>query len=433
MLRNTIFGIILLILICAVSMHKFLVLVLVQRDTSFLYCLKLNKSISRYGFSHQTPYSSLDDSSGDYDHYINSHLLSKFIPIVDIGSDFIRHSDLIPRTAYFDNRVVNREPRNMIVILAEVSKSILNNKLIISCKISNEYSLAVEVVPDPIMKWVETHKSGYTHYFALIYCSGLPESVIYDGNSMVQVIYKTKNDGLFKSVTTEYPLRVTNNDNVLHKRNNLVVICTTMYDHPARFDEWLRYVKTIGIDMVHINAQVSFAINMTFYPFLIESLSNGFVQIQVWKNYLQKQIFYYSQSLLYQDCVMQYRDSFKFAMMIDYDDFFIPVIPTEINIRYYLSKFFSDDSVASIRLPWIQYHCEPMNNSEIIDGNVTLSVSRLSLNKRLESKSIHRLSAVDIVSIHRVYTTLPGSEVQKINGTQTAYIAHIRPNKDKCN
>ena len=30
-----------------------------------------------------------------------------------------------------------------------------------------------------------------------------------------------------------------------------VVVCSTMFDHPPKFNEWLKYQKAIGADMVH--------------------------------------------------------------------------------------------------------------------------------------------------------------------------------------
>ena len=409
----------------AINMHYFLLST--EQNSTLPY--KCKKNLSYYGIVQQTASSFYNTT---LENEPTNKETSKYMPILDVASNYIEYKAVIPRTAYYDNRIIEGTHRNIIVILAEVKSIILENKLIISCEINGEYSTAIEVITDPIMKWVQTHKGGYTHFFATIHCYGLPSTAISNGN-MVSVIYRSSSGNKYISVHSEYSLQIMS-DRYVHNENSIVV-CTTMYGNPVRFEEWLRYLKTLGVDMVHVSAQVSFAANMTLaYPFLAESLTNGFVKIHVWKSYLQeKEIFYYSQSLFYQDCVIRYRHLFEYAMMIDYDDYFIPVISNKKNIHYYLKLLFSSKDTASARLPWIEYHCQILNNAIPVDGNITNSLSGKNLSKRLESKSIHKLSAVDTVSIHRAYTTLPGYNVMKVYGIQTAYVAHIKPNSVKCN
>lgn len=372
---------------------------------------------------HHDTHISLSEESNEHSRRILSSTLY-------IASSYTIFNEVIPRTAYYESKLVDSVWQGILVVLAEVKHTIIEDNLIISCQVNNQFSTHLKVIPDPLMNWIKTRKKGYTHFFTLIYCYGFKKETA-QGTDSVSIIYRTHLEGSYRSVKTESSLK-DNLHTIMGRVPGSVVVCATMYGHPARFDEWLRYQKTIGINMVHVSAQVSFMVSMEQYPFLAESLMNGFVKIQVWKEYLKEdQIFYHSQSLVYQDCLMQYKHKFEYVMMIDYDDFFIPVISKKTDIHYYIDKFFTA-STGSVRLPWIQYHCKPMNYTSLVDGNVTSILSGQDLNKRLESKSIHRSDAVEIVSIHRAYKTKPGHRIEKINGVNLTYFAHIRPSKRRC-
>lgn len=366
-----------------------------------------------------------------HEHVSTGHVQLKFVPVSDVASSYHIFKDVIPRTAYYGSRYIAGSNQDVVVVLAEVNANILEQKLILSCLWNNQYSTTVKVVRDPIMKWVQNNKRGYTHFFAMIYCFGLKRNKI-SGHDVIKIIYRTSTDGVYMSVDTEKPLRSLNNASCIKKVNS-VLVCATMYGHPVRFEEWLRYQKTIGVDSVHLSVQMSFVTDIEHYPFLTESLANGFVKLEVWKQYLKdSEIFYHSQSLIYQDCVMQYQSSFEFAVMIDYDDFFIPVVPNERDIHYYVNRAF-DKNTASIKLPWIELPCAVRNHSFLVDGNITQTFSRHDVRiKRTENKSIHRLDAVDIISIHQAYKVVPGYVKVEVKGVDFAYFAHIRPRKRLC-
>lgn len=354
-----------------------------------------------------------------------------FVPVNDVASSYHIFKDVIPRTAYYGSRYIAGSDQDVVIVLAEVSGNILDQELIMSCLWNNQYSTTVKVIRDPIMRWVRNNKQGYTHFFAMIYCLGLKWSTI-SGNDVVKIIYRAQVDGVYRSVDTEKPLRLLNNASCIKKVDSILV-CATMYGHPVRFEDWLRYQKTIGVDRVHLSVQVSFVAGIERYPFLIESLANEFVKLEVWKQYLKEnEIFYHSQSLVYQDCVMQYQCSFEYAAMIDYDDFFIPVIPSKRDIHYYVNRVF-DKNTASVRFPWIELPCAVRNHSFLVDGNITQTFSKQDLRiKRIENKSIHRLSAVELISIHQAYKVMPGYVKVQVKGVDFAYFTHIRPRKRLC-
>lgn len=360
----------------------------------------------------------------------NGHLKrSKYVPISDVATSYDKFKDVIPRTAYYGSRYIDGSNQDIIVVLAEVNASILEQNLIISCQWNDQYSTSVKIIPDPIMGWIQHNKKGYTHFFAMIYCFGLnPNPII--SSDVVKIIYKT--NGAYMSVNTEKSLRLLNNASHT-KIVDSVMVCATMYGHPVRFEEWLRYQKTVGVDKIHLSVQVSFITGIERYQFLRESLANDFVEVEVWKQYLKNnEIFYYSQSLIYQDCVMRYQSSFEYAMMVDYDDFFIPVVANKKDIHYYVNRVF-DENTASIKLPWIELPCAVRNYTFLVDGNVTQTFSRGDIRiKRTENKCIHRLNAVDIISIHQAYKIMPGYVNGQVEGVNLAYFAHIRPRKRFC-
>ena len=160
----------------------------------------------------------------------------------------------------------------------------------------------------------------------------MPRNLIRNG-TYVNIIYKTTNDMCdYSRVESEKPLIVNTQDGwtvdkVPSKGRHSVVVCTAVFGHPPRFNEWLKYQKTLGVDLVHLAAHPSFFKNATsVYPFLQEALDSGFVRIEVYDDFMGNKVFYYSQLLKYQDCAMQYAGMFEYGIFCDYDDFLNPVM-----------------------------------------------------------------------------------------------------------
>ncbi len=148
------------------------------------------------------------------------------------------------------------------------------------------------------------------------------------------------------------------------------------------------------------------------------------------------QVYYYSQPLYYQDCLLRYRGVYEFAMLIDTDDFFVPRVSGHANIHYYVEKLFSNTRkeearLASIKLDWIRYFPScgfrtPLN--EIEDGNLTHHLSTYRGYQEYV-KSIHRLELVIETAVHEVTYYVPGC-TKGIALNSTAYMAHIRKTND---
>ena len=332
--------------------------------------------------------------------------------------------DVVPRRAYYDNRILAGKPRNMVVVLTEMLDTKAVEDSISSCKLNGYSSDEVRVIREDT-SWVRSHKPGHTHCNAIIHCIGFPKVAIRSG-STVNIIYKRKNES--RCLATEKPL-VLMNTPCPEDGKNTVVVCATFYGNPPYFNEWLKYQKALNVDKVHMNVEKSFAVNaIEHYPFLKEAVDSGFATIDVWENYIGDKIFYYSQVTKYQDCVMRYTGVYEFAFVYDSDDFFIPMLPGTTDIRSYIARLFSEPLIGSFRVSWKRYNCTPnaLIYEELQDGNVTQSLSNFTSKWIKNYKTAYRLCGTDIVGVHTEIKLLPGYRVSS-GESSLAYVAHMRP------
>lgn len=333
---------------------------------------------------------------------------------------------VVPRRAYYDNRIVNGKPRNILVILAEVEDATVKD--IVACEINGYYSKKIHKIQE-YLDWVRVHRPGYTHSHVTIQCFGLPHEAIINGSD-TGVIYKKKEDDFYSRVQTEKSLLITRSA----VKNGSVLMCTTLFGHPQKFDEWLRYQRTISVDLVKLNVHSSFSQNATeIYPYLKEALDSGIVEMETWNDITGNKYYYHGQIMKYQDCVYRYMNTFEYTLFFDYDDFLNPVIPGQSDVHYYFSKIFADDKTGSVYFPWKQMQCapEPEALNSLSDGNLTSILSGNTSYWRTQSKCAHRLRAIDSVNIHNVQVLLPEYTIKKIKST-VIYVAHHRKTTKLC-
>ena len=205
--------------------------------------------------------------------------------------------------------------------------------------------------------------------------------------------------------------------------------------------------KTLGVDMVHINAHESFLSSGAYNDsFFLESLHSGFIQLQVWKEHLPPgALFYHSQALLYQDCLYRYLGVYEFCMCTDSDDFLVSKDRQNPGIHRLVAKLFIQrhrkPSINSAHLKWIRY-LEPDEGfinppeSEVKDGNLThyMNMSTHEDEGLGRSKSIYRLSAMAELGILESMEFLAVTDRKKLwkqfIGVRkaTAYVAHLKKN-----
>ena len=259
----------------------------------------------------------------------------------------------------------------------------------------------------------------------------MPHSAVFN-RSIAYIVYKEQKTKALVRVQVEHFLVFNNMDNnpTPLRGNNSIVQCTCLFDHPPRFNEWLIYQKTLGFDRVHLNVDKSFADNATtIYPLLAEGLKNGFVVMEVWSKSIDT-IFYHSQLVKIEDCVMRYRGLFDYAFVLDYDDFITPLIPEHKDIHYYVKEMFPDHSIGSAALQWVDLRgvLDLVSFSQLKDVNVTKTLKSVRSIAIPAGKSAYRLSAILMPSVHIARLLLPSYKVNHVNGKTLLYIAHVRTN-----
>ncbi len=254
---------------------------------------------------------------------------------------------VVPRRVYFDARIHERKPRNVVLILAEVHDNAVGT--VLACELNGYFSESILVIKENT-DWVRSHKPGYTHS-----CAAFADPAFMDNSTVL-------------------------------------------------------------------------------YHFLEESLSNGFAQVEAWNNVVgSKRMYYYGQITKYQDCIYRHINKFEYVLLLDYDDYFNPVIANQKNIHYYVDQYFSSSDVGTVMIPWRQMECRPREEKykTLQDGNLTSILSGYNFSKRPESKCAHRVNAVLYTSIHNSQELLSG--YRRIRSSdEIAYVAHNRHNMKLC-
>ena len=333
---------------------------------------------------------------------------------------------LLPRAAYFDVRGWG-EHKNATVVLVHLTRT----SKVVACKINNYLTKAVEVKQLKLNPWLHKKFGDCTHDNVLVVCYDTPGL----NDSKVFIVYELENASQFVSVESEHRLLV---PKVRKSSNSTVMVCTTVFDTPPHFGAWIRYQKTLGVDMIHINAQESFLSSSAYNDsFFLESLHSGFIQLQVWKEHLPPgALFYHSQALLYQDCLYRYLGVYDYCMCADTDDFLVSRDKNDPGIHRLIQKIFNSNpkqQVNSVSLQWIRY-LEPAkgfdpSEKEIKDGNLTQYVNTLQGEDegKYRTKSIYRLSAMAELGIHESSLFLETGKqwIHRVSET-VGYVAHIR-------
>ena len=385
----------------------------------------LNKAISttklnqRIGMSNSIPATNIDTVD------INYNLT---------GANTNRSVYVVPRRAYLDNRIVDGKPRNTVVIIAEVHFGAEDS--IVACLLDGRRSVAVNVIVEhSFTGWVKSHHRECTHRLVVIECKGYPEHTTANGSS-TGLIYMKKGENLYSRVITERPLLIKNKapSSTPARGKGSIFTCCTLFGRPERFHDWLRYQKTLGVDFVHLNVDVSFASKaLANYPFLNESIHNGFVEMDIWNDIAGRRMFYHGQITKYQDCVYRYIGEFEFGIFLDTDDFFNPLLPDHKDIHYYLSAEFANPHAGSICFPWRHMRCSLVEelHRTLVNGNLTSILGGNEMELSVTAKCAHRLSAALFVKIHDVERYLPGYHQIKSH-ENLAYVAHNSIYRKRC-
>ena len=337
----------------------------------------------------------------------------------------------LPRAAFFDNR--NRgKHKNTIVILGHMKKKQGNNNVVVvACKVGDYLIKSPEIKSLKINRWLHMVHPECTHDDVLIYCYDIPTSNV-SNNSVVSVVYiNPENRSEHIAVESEHSLLIQNQGD---SQSSTVMACTTVFDTPPHFGAWIRYQKTLGVDMVHINAHESFLSSSSVNDSdFVESLQKGFVQLTVWKEYLPPgSAFYHSQALYYQYCLYRYLGVHDYCVCADTDDFLVSIDDKDFGVQKLVKKLFRDKSIGSTSLEWIRY-IEPVNGfnppeESIRNGNLTQhSDTSIGEHAGELTKCIYKLSAMLEFGIHNSALFLPSKHFRRRASPRSeGYMAHIK-------
>ncbi len=321
-----------------------------------------------------------------------------------------------------------------IVVLGHMKKKQGKNNIIVTgCKVGDYLIQLPEIKSLKINSWLHMRHPECTHDDVLIYCYDIPTSIVRN-NSVVSVVYvNPENRSEHIAVESEHSLFIPR-FNEHDSQSSTVMACTTIFGTPPHFGAWIRYQKTLGVDMVHINAHESFlsssSVNNSDF---LESLQNGFVQLTVWKEYLPPgSSFYHSQALYYQYCLYRYLGVHDYCVCADTDDFLVSIDDKDFGIQKLVKKLFRDKSIGSTSLEWIRY-VEPINGFDppeesIKNGNLTQhSDTSIGEHDGDLSKSIYKLSAMLELGIHNSALFLPSKHFRhRTSPRSESYMVHIK-------
>ena len=352
------------------------------------------------------------------------------LPFQNASSKAHRH--VLPRAAFFDGRKRGKF-KNATVILVHMKKAAIERSLVIGCKVDGHQIRSFKVQTMKLNSWIHANYPECTHDNVFVLCYDTPGH----NNSRVSLVYANPdNESQHFETESEHPLFVPHTS--VKRARSSVMVCVTVYDTPPHFSEWLHYQKTLGVDFVYINAQRSFLASEEFNNTFFQSLlTDGFVQLKVWQEYLnKKEVFYHSQLLYYQDCLYRFQGVHDYAMMVDTDDFVTP--RTNTTLQQCLDDLFVEN-VGSIRLQWVRYY-EPRCGLNITGnltshdvGNLTqyMNISSASMSRNV--KSVHKLSSTLEAKVHEVGELVPGYHwiIAPDSVIYTAHLKKLKLSKDQ--
>ena len=339
------------------------------------------------------------------------------------------------RSVYHDSR--RRYGYNgAYVFMIEVAKHILNRHLIVGCRVGGYHSSKFRVHPLNINGWVGKYldeRPSLTHTMATVDCFALPAKLANGSNATIH--YKTSPRGVVLEVVSERPLLLPRTAATTGRTQpyKIAACLAVVYGRPPFVANWLRYQKSIGVSHVHVIAEPSFVGLREGY--VTDSVRDGFLSVDVWEPLLVSgvQIHYHSQLLAYHDCIYRFAPLCEYMLFADQDDFFVPLVPNNASLRYYIDRWCHKGSCA---FDWVEMYPDcGMISSDRADGNLTALLTSGKKKNTTLKKCIHRLQAVVEVGIHDARELAPGFVAVDVPGYE-GYMAHLRkyriPSDGKC-
>ena len=337
---------------------------------------------------------------------------------------------LIVRAAYQDPR-----PRdnfhNVTVFLVVIDKKLLARKRdgIVACGTTDDVSTVLGIRLVQNVDWLHREFPKLTHDLAMIDCFGLHKI---DSGDPAFLWYRLMDGGDLYRVESEQPYLVPlpKED---EKQNKLtIVVCMEVLRGLSSFiREFVRYYKHLGVDHIYMMAEESFVSSgaLEADEFIQKALMEGFISFSVWHYWLgDGQVYHFSQMLSHENCIYRFQGTYDYALLVDSDDHFIPLVPNQKKLDYYAKRFCEK---GACMFHWIEYYPDCGQDWSKLgpNGNVTNTIlSHASNIPPGWKKSMYRISAALDAGTHHPYQLMKGFE-SVIVPSNKAYVAHVRKNR----
>ena len=329
------------------------------------------------------------------------------------------NTDLVPHQTYFDSRVQNSHSNAIVVSVSVLAKY---RTQIVGCEVDGVVNKE-PVIENVLLQSVIYKLRPVTHVDCFVYCYDMKVRA----GSEVSLLYKKSGTVVRVPARSEVVI-----PSYEKEEEDGVMVCATGFGRVPYLEQWLTYQRTIGVQLIHIVVSPSFMVNLENSSVLQNYTSSGFVSLVVWDDLLNKsQVFYNSQSLKYEDCVLRYQGKYKYMMVIDFDEYFVPLGKTKDILSYIrnLIKY----NIGSVILSRHKFCMSDRssNSSEMPeDGNLTKLYNAPNPAYSDMGKSIHLVKVVLQNSVHRASLFSPYIRLtdHKENSARSAqcYFAHLK-------
>ena len=379
--------------------------------------------------------------SSHYRSHIKAKILFFFVLLMKGYSrhvHLVTSKDLVVRAVYYDSRPRNGH-QNASVFLLALRKNIMNDNLIVKCGVGETTTdkLHIRLIGEASFRdrWIEDGRY-LSHEEIMLDCFDLP---VKNGSRAFVIYMRQLNDTDLFKVESEQPLIFPSPQEPSPqggKYGFTVLTCGKLFGTGAPWmEEWLRYQKTLGVDHVHWNVKDSIIEAKALEnPYIKKEREEGYLSINVWKQHFQSdQIWYYSQGLMYEDCIYRFRGTYDYIFMLDTDDFFTPRIHNEPDIHHYINLCTNQSNTGSCEFWWIEYYpdqCGVKKGPLPKDGNVTSWLLSFRAHTVMSNhKAVHKSETILDAATHFAAELMPGYLRRRTFPKHIAYIAHVRKSK----
>ena len=349
--------------------------------------------------------------------------------------DIFPSKEVLVRSVYFDSRKRSKHS-NSSVFLVLVWKNITDRNLISGCQVGKGRAkhYQVKLIGETGLWRVYPQFNVIDHEEAIVDCFDLP---VADGEE-AYLYYRTSKNSEELRVRAERPLMLPRpyvKSTAMDGDKNYhfsVLTCTKVFNNPVFLREWLTYQQTIGVDHVHMVADETFfrSISKELSLHLKKLISEGFLSIDFWIAWLNngKEVWYHNQGLIIEDCIYQFRGTYDYVFILDTDDFFVPRVPNENKVQYYINEKCGSKDIGNCKFRWVEFYPDHygMNTSiQVEDGNLTRQLKSFDHRMQGNRKSVHRINAIVDSATHYAYDVIPGFKRIEYP-VEIAYVGHVR-------